>query len=208
MSFRNNTEVPVLGTVSDEDIVAHDVTTGLWSLIFDGSDVGLAGLEISGLAVLSSGDFLMSFTTAGTVGGLSIDDSDVVQFTPTSLGATTAGTFSLYFDGSDVGLTSNSEDIDAVALAADDSLIISTTGGISANGASGGDEDLWTFSATSLGSTTAGSFAQLFDGSDVGLTVASEDLDAATLTSTGNILFSTFGPVNVAGVSGEDEDVV
>jgi hypothetical protein len=208
MSFRNNTTVPGVGTVSDEDIVAYDVTTGLWSLIFDGSDVGLAGLEISGLAVLSSGDLLMSFTVAGTVGGLSIDDSDVVQFEPTSLGATTAGTFSLYFDGSDVGLAKNSEDIDAVALAADGSLIISTTGGISANGASGNDEDLWMFSATSLGSDTAGSFVQLFDGSDVGLTDASEDLDAATLTSTGNILFSTFGSFNVAGVSGEDEDVV
>ena len=69
MSFRNNTAVPVLGTVTDEDIVAYDVTTGLWSWIFDGSDVGLSSLDISGLAVLPSGDLLMSFTQAGTVGG-------------------------------------------------------------------------------------------------------------------------------------------
>ncbi len=208
MSFRSNTTVPGVGTVADEDIVSYDEGTGTWALEFDGSDVGLGGLEISGLAVLPSGDLLLSFTAAGTVGGLSVDDSDIVQFTPTSLGTTTAGTFSLYFDGSDVAMTSNSEDVDGIALAADGRLIVSTTGSFSGSGASGADEDLFLFTGT-LGAATSGSFAQHFDGSDVGLGGNSaEDVDAAALTETGELLFSTIGDFAVTGASGADEDVV
>ncbi len=208
MSFRSNTAVPGVGTVRDEDIVSYNEDTGVWTLEFDGSDVGLGGLEISGFEILPGGDFLLSFTAAGTVGGMAVDDSDIVRFTPTSLGANTAGSFSFYFDGSDVGLSSSGEDITAIALASDGRLIISTLGSISANGASGKDEDLWIFTGT-LGTATSGSFAQYFDGSDVGLNNSGgEDVDAAALTASGNLLFSTVGDFSVTGVSGTDEDVV
>ncbi|MCP3980917.1 MAG: S8 family serine peptidase [bacterium] len=208
MSFRSNTAVPGVGTVRDEDIVIYNVNTGLWSRIFDGSDVGLGALEIDGFALLASGDLLLSFTAAGTVGGLSVDDSDIVQFTPGSLGDFTTGTFAWYFDGSDVGLTTNGEDVDSIALDGSGNLVISTSGGVNASGASGADEDLWIFNATSLGATTAGSFTRLFDGSDVGLnTSGGEDVDAATLTAGGDLLFSTVGNFSVSGLSGTDEDV-
>ena len=156
--------------------------------------------------MLLSGDLLLSFTTAGTVGGLSVDDSDIVQFSPTSLGATTSGTFSLYFDGSDVGLSSNGEDIDAMTLASDGRLIVSMSGNFSANGASGADEDLVTFNATSLGDATAGSFEWLVDGSDVGLTSVGDDIDGATLTLAGDILMSPTAASSV--LPAQDEDVL
>ena len=207
MSFRSNTVVPGVGTVADEDIVTYDEGAGTWALLFDGSDVGLGSLEISGLAVLPNGDFLLSFTQAGTVGGIAVDDSDIVQFSPTSLGNTTAGTFSLYFDGSDVNLTSNGEDVDGITLHPDGRLIVSTTGRFTGTGASGADEDLFVFTGT-LGSNTSGSFALYFDGSDVALnTNSGEDIDAAALTDGGDLLFSTVGTFAVAGLSGEDEDV-
>jgi hypothetical protein len=206
MSFIANTSVPGVGTVADEDIVAYDESAGTWSLVFDGSDVGLSALEIDGLAVLPGGDLLLSFTAAATISGISVDDSDIVRFHPTSLGSTTAGTFSLYFDGSDVGLTSSGEDVDAIALAPDGRLIVSTTSNFSGTGASGADEDLFIFTGT-LGSTTSGSFALYFDGSDVALTSSSEDLDGASLTAAGQLLFSTLGSFSVSGLSGNDEDV-
>jgi hypothetical protein len=208
MSFKTNTSVPGVGTVTNEDIVSYDEVTGTWALEFDGSDVGLGSLEIGGLAILPSGELLLSFTVAGTVGGLSVDDSDIVLFTPTSLGSSTSGTFSMYFDGSDVGLTTNSEDIDAIALASDGRLIISTTGTMSANGVSNGlDEDLFLFTGT-LGTATSGSFTQYFDGSDVALNTSSnEDVDAATLTIAGELLFSTLGDFAVSGLAGANEDV-
>jgi Bacterial Ig domain len=207
MSFKTNTAVPGVGTVADEDIVSYDEVTGLWTLQFDGSDVGLAALEISGLAILPGGDLLLTFTAAGTVGGLSVDDSDIVRFHPTSLGSTTAGTFSVYFDGSDVGLTTNGEDVDAIALAPDGRLLISTTGTVNANGVSAVDEDLLIFTGT-LGSNTSGSFALYFDGSDVGLnTSSSEDVDGAAMTASGSLLFATVGNFSVSGASGANEDV-
>jgi len=215
MSFLAATSVPVVGTVQDEDIVARNVTTGAWSLVFDGSDVGIGGLAIDGMERMSDGSILLSFAAAGSVPGLtggpsgtSVDDSDVVRFVPTSLGTTTAGSFSFYFDGSDVGLTTNNEDIDAIALTASGQLVISTVGNATATGASGADTDLLVFTATSLGSVTAGSFAVHFDGSDVGLSDGgAEDVDAAGRMPDGKLLFSTTGNFAVSGASGADEDV-
>ena len=57
-----------------------------------------------------------------------VDDSDILRFTPSALGDNTAGSFALHFDGSDVGLTTNGEDIGAVEETADGNLLISTTG--------------------------------------------------------------------------------
>lgn len=209
MSFTGDTSVPGVGTAANEDIVSYDANTGTWSLIFDGSDVGLGGLAIDGMAVLPGGDILLSFTAAATFSNIgTVDDSDIVRFTPTSLGANTAGTFSMYFDGSDVGLSTSDEDVDAISIDASGRLIISTVGACSMNGASGQDEDLFTFNATSLGSNTAGTFSLLFDGSDVGLgSNSSEDVDAAAWTSAGTILLSTLGSFSVPGLSGANEDV-
>jgi hypothetical protein len=217
MSFVAATSVPVVGTVENEDIVARNVSTGAWSLIFDGSDVGLSSFVIDGTARLSDGSILLSFTVSGTVAGMTggpdgsttLDDSDIVRFVPTSLGATTAGSFVFYFDGSDVGLSADNEDVDAITLDSSGNLVISTLGSFTVTGASGQDEDLIVFTATSLGSVTSGSFAMYFDGSDVGLADSSaEDVDAAGITPTGTILLSTTGNFSVSGVSGANEDVI
>jgi hypothetical protein len=192
--------------VANEDIVAFDGSA--FSLYFDGSDVGLGSFTLDAFAVISPTEILMSFTSAGTVGGVAMDDSDILTFTATSLGATTAGTFSMYFDGSDVGLSSDSEDVDAVELLASGRLLVSTTGSVSVPGvSSGADEDLLEFTPTSLGTSTAGSWTLYFDGSDVGLSSSSEDVDAVAVDGSGKIHLSTTGAFAVSGVSGADEDV-
>ncbi len=192
-------------SVADEDIVAYDGTN--FSLLFDGSDVGLGSFDINAFAIISPTEILMSFTGSGTVGDISMDDSDIVKFTATSLGESTAGSFSMYFDGSDVGLTRSGEDIDGVELLANGNLLISTTGSFSGVGASGADEDIFEFTGTT-GPSTTGSFSIYFDGSDVGLsTSSSEDVDALGIDSTGNLYLSTTGSFSVSGASGADEDV-
>jgi len=217
MSFKTTTAVPGVGTVQDEDVVEYDITTDSWSLIFDGSDVGLGETEIDGLAIRDSGALLLSFTSEETVpglaggpgGGETVDDSDIVAFTPTSLGTDTSGSFSFYFDGSDVGLTSGGEDVDAISLTTDGRLIVSTTGSIKADGASGSDEDLHVFTDSTLGESTSGTFSLLFDGSDVALSESSgEDVDAANVGAAGDILLSTRDSFTVPGISGADEDVL
>jgi hypothetical protein len=216
VSFTDAVVVPNgVGTVQNEDIVARSAASGQWSLLFDGSDVGLSGAAIGGMARLPDGHLLLSFTAPFNVPGLtggpngtSVDDSDVVRFTPTSLGANTAGSFSFHFDGSDVGLTTSNEVIDAIDIAPDGRLVVSTVGTASASGANGEDEDLLIFTASSLGSATAGSFVVRFDGGDVGLSSSDEDVDAACDTAAGTLLLSTTGSFNVSGASGADEDVL
>jgi hypothetical protein len=194
-------------SAANEDIVAWD--SSAFSVYFDGSDVGVASFNVDAFSVVSSNEILLSFAGSGSVPGIAgtVDDSDVVRFTATSLGETTAGSFELYFDGSDVGLTQSGEDVDAVELLADGSLLFSTTAGFSAGGVSAADEDLVRFVPTSLGTTTAGTWSLYFDGSDVGLSSSSENVDAVALDAAGALYLSTTGSFSVSGLSGADEDV-
>ncbi|MCP4012351.1 MAG: hypothetical protein GY728_04495, partial [Phycisphaeraceae bacterium] len=197
------------GRVRNEDVVAVDLATNEVSLWFDGSDVGLSSFRLDGLSRLPDGDLLLSFNAGGTVGGVTFDDSDIVRFTPTQLGAATAGTFSLWFDGSDVGLTTNGEDINAFDVLEDGTIIISTQAGHRLASVRGNDEDLLAFTPSSLGATTSGTFARYFDGSDVGLASSNaEDIDAIWINeSLGVISMSTIGSFAVTGLSGADEDL-
>jgi hypothetical protein len=195
---------------ADEDILRYSFATGAWELYFDGSDVGLSGTDVDGFDLQTDGSLLLSFDSAVTVTGLgSVADADILRFTPTSTGSTTAGTFQWYFDGSDVGLSTNNEDIDAVGFAPDGRLVISTLGAFSVTGVSGEDEDLLVFTATSLGSATAGTWALYFDGSDVGLSEnASEDVNGNWIDGlTGKIYLSTLGNFSVTGLTGDAADI-
>jgi len=197
-------------SVTNEDLVSYD-GAGHFSLAFDGSDVGLAQYRIDAFAWLDSDSLLLSVDAdrSNILPGMTgpIDDSDVVRFDATSLGATTAGTFSMYFDGSDVGLTQSAADVDAFELLSDGRLVMSTTGTVSVSSASARDEDLLAFTPTSLGQTTAGTFALYFDGSDVGLGESPEDIDAVSVDSAGRLYLSTADVFAVPGLSGGDEDV-
>ena len=76
----------------DEDVLVKDMTTGAWSLYFDGSDVGLSGTDVDAFDLRADGSLLMSFDTDFTLANFGeVDDSDILRFVPTSTGANTAG---------------------------------------------------------------------------------------------------------------------
>ncbi|MBI5363102.1 MAG: hypothetical protein HZA53_07965 [Planctomycetes bacterium] len=216
MSFRLGTTLPGVGAVANEDIVAFDGAGG-YTVYFDGSDVGLTPAAIDAFCRLPNGDLLFSFDSTFTVPGMtggpggltSVTASDVVRFTPASLGPVTAGSFSFYFDASDVGLTTSDENVDAIGLDPAGNLMLSIVGVGAVTGvAAVDDEDVLRFTATSLGSVTTGSFSVYFDGSDVGLAnTTSEDLDAIFLGAAGQIYFSTVGTFAVTGLSGNGRDI-
>ncbi len=201
---------PVGGvTFADEDLITL-LTDDSGALAFDGSDVGLAGFALDAAARLDDGSWALSFTTAGTVPGVTgtVDDSDLVRFVPTSLGDTTAGTFSMWFDASDLSLNTDSEDIDAVDVQADGSIVFSTSGSfLAASGLTGRDVDLVLFEPTSLGSNTAGTLSILFDGRDVELNVAAEDVDALAIAGDGSLALSSVGALSVTGLTATAGDV-
>jgi hypothetical protein len=163
----------------DEDILRFDGTN--WGLFFDGSDVGVGSSDLFAFSILDADTILMAFGTNVTVNGIAATPQDVLRFDATSLGSTTAGAFSLYFNGSDVGFDSaTNEKIDSLSLLPDGRLLISTNGNPSVPGlTTGKDEDVLAFSPASLGDVTSGTWSLYFDGSDVGLSETSgEDIDA------------------------------
>jgi hypothetical protein len=191
----------------NEDVVFFNGSA--FSLAFDGSDVGITSLRIDAFSFLDATRLLLSFDTPGAVPGIAgtTDDSDVVLFTATSLGSTTAGTFSLYLDGSDIGLTTFDEDVDAVERLPSGRILLSTTNTVSVTGVTADDEDLLEFVPTSVGPNTAGTFSLYFDGTDVGLTSFGEDVDAAAVDAAGKVYLSAVNTFAVTGASGADEDV-
>jgi len=193
---------------ADEDILAYDMDNNRWSMYFDGSDVGITD-DVDAFTQLADGSLLLSLSNPVAVGGLGqVDDSDIIRFTPTRLGNVTSGSFSWYIDGSDIGLTTADEDIDAIALTADGRVLISTVGNCAVTGASGADEDLFALRATALGATTVGTWRVFFDGSDVGLTATSEDVGGAWFDADNLKLYlSTLGAFNVNNASGGGEDI-
>lgn len=216
MVFGGAPSIPTVGVVEQSDIVSYEPVAGVWALEFDGSDVGLTGQRIDGFARLASGELLVSFDIPldipGLIGGPGgatlVDDSDIVMFSPVSLGENTAGNFTFYFDGSDVGLAADNEDVDSISITPDGRLVLSTLGAVIAPGVNGATHDLFVMNATSLGSVTAGTFEMYVKGASVGLSTGTENVVGSTILANGDLLMSTSGPFAVAGLSGTNKDVI
>ena len=202
----------------NEDIVRF--SGAAYEPVLDGSDVGLSSFTIDALAIIAPvppatmPSFVLSFKGAGRVGGLNgVDDSDAVLFTPTRLGTTTAGTFSRYLDGSDIGLTRDEEDVSNVEVEGD-TLYLSTQGNFSlSDGLNGADEDVFSCDGFTPGeNSTCTSTTLRFDGSAVGLNQSGEQVDAFSFNATGNVpegaaFFSFTGRYSVPTASGNEADI-
>jgi hypothetical protein len=211
----------------DEDVIQYTGQT--YSMVLDGSDVGLAEMRIDALARLSAAEYILSFADPGEIPGAGwVDDSDLVLFQGKRLGAATAGTFSLWFRGADAGLTEDSEDIDAVdvveqrdaargALQNRD-IYFSTTGAVNTvGGTSGRDEDIIVCRSAVTGAKSAcGSLARSFKGAAAGFSGGDEGLDAFSFDGVGpgqddeqySSYYSTTGPFSVGKDKGNGADAL
>lgn len=192
----------------DTDIVYFDGAN--WSMYFDSSDVGIgtSGQDLNDFVIVDENTILMTFKATLTLGGLTIEPFDIVQFNATSTGDTTAGTFSMYFDGNDVGLDATGEDLDSIDVLSDGRVIVSVTSNISVPGVNASDEDLLAFTPTSLGETTSGTWKLYFDGSDVGLNDNTvEEIMGVDVHVNGSIYLTTQGDFDVTVVSGTAADI-
>ena len=193
---------------SSEDIVAYNSATDLWSMFFDGSDVGISINNLNGFALLDDGSILMSFIRPQTIALADVDDSDIVRFVPTSLGETTAGSFEWFLDGSDVSLTTAGENVDAIELMGDGRLLISTTGNVSAGSVTGADQILLVLNNAVLGDSSSGDWAIYFNGTTADLSPGSEDITGVWVdAANGDVYLSSSGAFTVSGVSGDANDI-
>jgi carboxypeptidase family protein len=171
LSFAKPLRVPgIRGRVDDSDAVLYDGRA--FALWFDGSDVGLRGKRenVDALELLTDGTLLVSTKGRATVRRVRARGEDLLRFSPSRLGARTAGRWALRFDGSDVGLRGAAEDVDAVAIG-DNALALSVAGRLRAPGLQAADEDVAAFAPRRLGGRTAGTFASALrlDGGTLGL---------------------------------------
>ncbi len=181
LSFADPLDVPgIPGRVDDSDLVKFvftstaQPTAGNFELWFDGSDVGLgdADEDVDAVEVLPDGRILVStIGQAAVPGRAGVDDSDVLAFTPDATGADTRGRFEIWFDGSDVGLSTADEDVDALGVDGGGKVGLSALGAMSVPGLTAGGRDVAGFNGTSLGATTAGTFdaAPIVGGAGLGL---------------------------------------
>jgi uncharacterized membrane protein len=115
----------------------------------------------------------------------------------------------VYFDGSDVGLTTNGEDVNAITLAENGALVVSTVGNFNVPGISGSDEDLIALKYESLGGNTSGEWHLFFDGSRLDLDDTADEAVWGSWydTATKTLYLTTRGDYSIPNSSGTGADV-
>lgn len=150
------------------------------------------------------GAFLISPTGSGKVGGVSFVPSDILKFDP-------AAGWSMYFDGSDVGVTKN---LSAFEVLDNGDILMSFAANQPIPGVGTfAPQDIARFVPTATGNNTAGSFQWQLDGSAFWLTTSGEKIDALALNPDGRVAISTVGAAVVTRPEGgtlkaQDEDAL
>jgi len=190
-STSGNTTVPgVAGPYSNADIYVW-LSDGSYARVFTAGATGVPnGANVDAFVYNGPTDAYLSFSNSFNWPGIgAVGSADIVHWNGTA--------WSMYFQGSDVGLTTNAENVDAFALLTDGSLLVSTSGSPTVTGLTGlTSQDLLRCAGT-FGATTSCTWSLYFDGSDVALTTGSENVDFARVTP-GAILLSTTGSFSAA----------
>ncbi len=106
LSFDTDVSLPGGITAADEDLVK--VVGSTYTMVLDGSAVGMdRALDVDGAQDIG-GAYLVSFDTAGTVGAVTFQDEDILRYV--------GGTWSLEFDGSNADADWGPADIDALQV--------------------------------------------------------------------------------------------
>ncbi|MBN1672482.1 MAG: hypothetical protein JXR37_15685 [Kiritimatiellae bacterium] len=129
---------------ADEDLVAYDVNSGLFSMVLDGSALGIparADVDAAGYSP-ASGDIFFSLDVSATLPGAgAVDDSDVIGYDGLS--------FSHAFDGTTDLQIPAGADLDALYWDDAGWLYFSLDTTATIGGATGDDDDLWAYNVAS-----------------------------------------------------------
>jgi hypothetical protein len=201
---------------AEQDVLAYNPATDAWTMLIDGSDIGLGATDLKAFEWRPDGTQIMGFNGRLTLPGIAatVEPNDLVRFIPSRLGTTTQGRFELFFDGSDVGLSTASEAIDGAGFLPDGRLVISTIGAAQVPGATGTlsvtDRDLLVLSGGQLGEATQGSWELFFAGGPSGFDTNEEDIHALTFISAANtMVVGTVGAYRLRNdLNGDADDLL
>jgi len=111
-------------TFRDGDVVQYNPLTNSATLFFS-EDLFTNSANVDGFSVLANGHYVISTSASETLAGVTFRDGDLVDYNPLT------GTASLFFNEN---LFSQDEDIDAVHVLSDGSILLSTTSGATIGG--------------------------------------------------------------------------
>lgn len=191
--FSTSTDVTLSGiTFGEEDLIAYDMSTGSASMFFDGSELFSAAADIDAVHILPNGNILLSTENGETLGGLTFDDGDLVEYNPNT------DTASLYFDED---VFDGVVDLDAVSVTASGSIIfLSMSADAELLGVEYEEGDLIEYDPV-------GGTAILRLDNDV-VFGSIEDIDAVHALPNGNFILSTENNAALGGLSFTDGDLV
>ena len=145
--------------------------------------------------------YLTAGNTSGSVGGITFKDEDIIAY---DVGT---DTWSLFFDGGDVGLGgSNARDINGLTVLANGDILFSVKGQSTIPDVGTVNAyDIIRFTGTT-GPNTSGTFSLYLDGASVGL--IGENINGISFAPDGRLIVSLSDAFSVPGVSGRDEDLI
>lgn len=173
------------------DLAEYDPSADSAALFFDGSARGL-GARIDALHVLANGRLVLSTDGNATLGGIAIEDGDLVEYDPLTDSAV------LIFDGSEL-FADAGEKIVSVFLHDNGRIVLSTDGNAELGGLSFESIDVVEYDPA------ADNASLLLDGSAVGLNAT---IDALHILENGHLALSTKGTATLGGLSFTDDDLV
>ena len=189
----STSETETLGNIKFEDgsLVEYDIATDTSQMILDESEIFTGNADIDAAFILDNGNIVLSTDSTATIGGLTFDDGDLVEYDP---GTKTAA---LFFDED---LFDDNENIDAVSVLSNGHIILSTT------------------SSAKLGGTLldAGDLVEYDPLTDVGTLFLNQDehfssfypnIDAVYVLDSYNVILST-NDATLGGLSLDDADLV
>ncbi|BAY65998.1 hypothetical protein NIES22_61110 [Calothrix brevissima NIES-22] len=152
----------------------------------------------------ASQKYYVSANENGNINGVAYSDEDILEYDSKQ------GTWSVFFDGSKVGLDAKGVDIDAFSVQDDGSILISLDkSGVKLGNLTVDNSDIIRFKPTKPGDYSSGAYELFLDGSTVGLEDTDrENIDAITLTAKGELVISVNGNFNAGGVTAKDEDLL
>ena len=154
-------------------------------------DAGSFELQTAGAG---SQTFLISPSGRGNIGGVAFSPSDILKYDP-------ATGWSMYFEGSDVGVTRNLSDFEVLSnseiwMSFSARQVIPVAGTFM-------PQDVARFIPTATGADTSGSFQMQLDGSEHELTTSGEKIDALAEDNIGRLVLSTTGSASVTLPNGD-----
>ncbi len=176
-------------TFGDGDIVSYCSDTNMASILFAETNIAPSA-DIDAFTILDNGNYVLSVLFNGrTLGGLTFDDGDLVEYNPTT------GVASIFFltEADFTGATANVGDINAVDFVADRFIVFSLTAASTTfRGVDYSDGDLIQYSISDDIVTVLVNEATLCDDGDC-------DIDAVHVLSNGNYVMSTFFDEMISG---------